>query len=122
MSQTKFIGVIKIDSLRYLNLINLECKTISRSIVFKKFADYLPQTSLRSLFYTIVYPHAIYAMEVWGSSSQTQVKRLRRLIDKCLKIICEASRNGIPVDTMFLSFDQLYKNISVLFEFSNTKP
>ena len=35
--------------------------------------------------------------------------RLRRLLDKCFKIICEATRIDIPVDMKFLSFDKLYK-------------
>ena len=110
MSQTKFLGVIIDDSLRFSDHINLVCNKISRSIgVIKKVSDYLPQTALRSLYYTLVYPHVIYAIEVWGSSSQTQLNRLRRLLDKCLKIICEATRNDNRVDIRFLNFDQIYK-------------
>ena len=77
MSQTKFLGVITDDSLRFSDHINLVCKKISRPIgVVKKASDYMPHTALRSLYYNILYPHVIYATEVWGSSSQTQLNRL----------------------------------------------
>ena len=72
MSQAKFLGVIIDDVLSFSDLNNFVCKQVSRSIgVIKKVSDLLPQTSLRPLYYTIVYPYVIYAIEVCGSSSQT---------------------------------------------------
>ena len=74
----------------------------------KKVSDYLPQNSLRSSYYTIVYPYVISAIEVCGSSRQTQLKKLRRSLGKCLRIICKATRNDTPVEMKTLSFVQLY--------------
>ena len=106
---TKFLGVLIDDKLHFSNHINQICKKISRSIgVIKKLSAYLPQSSLITLYYSIVYPHVIYAIKVWGSSSQTQLNRLRRLLDKCLKIYCRPSHNGLKGDGKFLKFDQIY--------------
>ena len=63
MIQTKFIYGIIDDNISFSDHLNLPCKKISRSIgAIKNVADYLPQTSLRSLYFTIVHPHVIYAI------------------------------------------------------------
>ena len=73
ISQTKCLGILTHDQIRFSDNINQTCKKVSRSInVMKKLSAYLPQTSLKTLFYSIVYPHIIFAIEVWGSSSQIQ--------------------------------------------------
>ena len=44
-----------------------------------------------------------------GVSSKTKLNVLRRLLGKCLKNICKASRNDVVVDMKFLTFNQIYK-------------
>ena len=110
ISQTKLQGVLIDDQLHFSDHINKICRKVSRSIgVNKKLSAYLPQSSLITLYYSIVYPHLFYAIEVWGSSSKTQLNRLRRLLDECLEILCKSSHNGLEGDRIFFLLYQISK-------------
>ena len=90
-------------------------KKISRSIgVIKKLSAFSPQSSLITLYFSIVYSHVFYAIKVWGSSSQTHLNRLKRLLDKCLKIYCRPSHNGLEGDRKCLKFDQIYNYLLLI--------
>ena len=80
ISQTKFLGILIDEQLRFSNNINQMCKKVSFSVgLIKNSSAYLPQSSLRTLYNSIVYPYIVYAIEVFGSSSETQLNRLRKL-------------------------------------------
>ena len=67
----------------FFGYISHVCKRVGRSVcVIKKLPGYLPQNLSISLSYNIEYPHMIFAIEVWASSSQTQLIRPTRLLDK----------------------------------------
>ena len=60
---------------------------------------------------SIIYPHFIYCVEVWGNSSKTKLGRLRYLQNKCLQLI---GKDTSFVPSLFktyniLTFDNVYK-------------
>ena len=46
---------------------------------------------------------------MWGNSSQTQLNRFRRLLDKYLKTFCKLSPNRFEEERFYIYFDQIYK-------------
>ena len=50
------------------------CKTSSRSIgVMYKIRPYVSLKIMGTLYYNLIYPHLIYAIEVWGSADSTHI-------------------------------------------------
>ena len=100
VNNLKLLG-ITIDSnlsfsSHYQNVCN---KTSKSSSVLSKLAYYGPQTILRKLYQTMIYPHLNYGIEIWGNSCKTGIKRLQRIQNKYIKIIsstntCEPSDNA----------------------------
>ena len=88
------------------------CSKLARSIgVLKKLSEFLPNFILRKLYMSIIYPHIIYCVEVWGNSSKTKLGRLRYLQNICLQLIGkEASFVPSLIKTYnILPFDNVYK-------------
>ena len=87
-SETKILGVNIDNKLLFAKQISNLCSKISSNIqLLKRLEHFLPLTIIKKLYYTIVHPHITYGIEVWGISCRTQLAGLRRLIDKCLKIL-----------------------------------
>ena len=74
--------------------------------MLNKLKYYLPPTIIKQLYFSLVYPHILYGIEVWGKSSKTQLGRLMRIMDKCFKIINHL--NSCTTDRSLLKLDQLY--------------
>ena len=51
----------------------------------------LPKTSLRSLYYSLVYPCLTYCVSVWGSTYQSNLNRIIILQKKIIRIISKVS-------------------------------
>ena len=53
------------------------CNTISRSIsVLYKIKPFANLKILNTLYYSLIYPHLIYAIEVWGSEDTTHMNHI----------------------------------------------
>ena len=49
--------------------------------------NYLTKNSLKSLYFSYIYPYLIYCVEIWGISPQTHLKSLRLLQKKIVRIM-----------------------------------
>ena len=69
VKESVFLGVILDEHLSWkLHLLSV-CRKISKSIgIIYKSSFCLPKASLRSLYYSLVYPYLIYCVSVWGST------------------------------------------------------
>ena len=47
----------------------------------------LPKTSLRSLYYSVVYPYLIYCVSVWGPTYQSNLNWIIVLQKKIIRIL-----------------------------------
>ena len=43
---------------------------------------------IKTLYYSLVYPHLIYGIEVWGSADETHLNKLLILQKKIVRLIC----------------------------------
>jgi len=92
VKETVFLGVILDEHLSWKPHILSVSRKISKSIgIIYKSSFCLPKTSLRSLYYGLVYPYLIYCVSVWGSTYHCNLSRVIILQKKIIRIICKVS-------------------------------
>ena len=110
IAQTKevvFLGVILDENLSWKPHILNVSRKISKSIgIIYKSSFCLSAMSLRTLYFSLVYPYLIYWITVWGSTYQTNLKRLITLQKKVIKII-----SNVPFDA---HTDNLFRDHQIL--------
>ena len=108
----KFLGINLDNRLSFVDHISSVCTKVSRSLaVMKKMSNCVPHLVLKTLYFSLVYPYVMYGLEVWGGSGKTQIKRLISLLDRCVKLLNDATGGG-TVDyhrCNLLTFDEMYK-------------
>ena len=68
-SAIKYLGVMLDSSLTWHSQINLISKKLSRAIgLMYKIRPLVNPRIMKTLYYSLVYPYLIYAVEVWGSA------------------------------------------------------
>ena len=78
--QLQFLGVILDEKLSWKPHISYITNKISKSIgIIRKYSFYLSKSSLRSLYYAMVYPYLHYCNIVWASTYKTNLQRIVRL-------------------------------------------
>ena len=63
-------------------------KKISRSIgIMYKLRPFLPLNVLKNVYYSFVYSHIVYAIEVWGSALKTEMNKILILQKKAMRLM-----------------------------------
>ena len=89
VQNTKFLGIIIDEDLSWKPHVNNVCNIISRNIgMINKLKHFFPQSTLKSLYYAIIYPYLSYGILAWGYASKTLIDRILLLQKKALRIIC----------------------------------
>ena len=82
-----FLGVIPDENLTWKHHMANVARKISKSIgVIYKSSFCLPITSLRTLYYSLVYPYLVYCASVWASTYPTNLNRLVLLQKKLFEL------------------------------------
>ena len=77
VSKSKFIGIVLDESLSWIDHIKSVKTRVAKEMgVICKARKYLNQQTLKVLYYSMVYPHLIYCVEVWGYASQIHLSSL----------------------------------------------
>ena len=98
----KFLGVVLDERLRFDDHISMLCRKVSKSLgILYKLRDYLPLTSLISLYYTFIYPYFTYCNLVWGNTFITHLNPLIILQKKAIRIINKADYNAHTENLFF---------------------
>jgi len=58
---------------------HLETKIAKFVGILSKLRFLLPKSTLRLLYYPLIYPHLLYALPVWGSTFPTYLTKLQRI-------------------------------------------
>ena len=111
INSIKFLGFVLDDQLSWGLHINHIRNKISKGIgIIGKAKKYLPQPTLKTLYYSFVYPYLTYGIEVWGSTCYTYLEPVLILQKKIARIITH-SHPRAPSDELFkkLGFLDIYK-------------
>ena len=52
-----------------------------------KLRPFLPLKVLKNVYYSLVYSHIVYAIEVWGSTSKTEMNKILILQKKAMRLM-----------------------------------
>ena len=92
VSSVKFLGVILDDTMSWIPHINHTKNKVAKGLgIIAKAKRHLNYNTLKSLYYSFVYPHLIYCIEVWGCAHKTYLIPILKMQRKALRIICSLS-------------------------------
>ena len=107
VEHTKFLGVTVDSQLTWQKHISVTKGKVARGIgVICKARKSLNTESLFTLYYSIIYPHFTYCVEVWGNASAVHIESLFNLQKKAIKII-----RSVPIR---YPSNELFKEVNLL--------
>ena len=84
----KFLGIFVDERLSFKKHIDATSNKVSSGIgIIKKLKNFIAPSILLKIYNSIIYPHIIYGVEAWGSSSKVGRNRLNNLINKARRLI-----------------------------------
>ena len=84
----KYLGVMIDSTLSWHIQIDNISKKISRAIgLLYKIRPYVNIKIIKTLYYSLIYPHLLYAIEVWGSADATCINKLNVLQKRVVRLI-----------------------------------
>ena len=110
----KYLGVLIDTTLSWKFHVIEISKKIARSIgILYKIRPYVSQKIMISLYNSLVYPHLIYAIHVWGSTFKTNLNSLVVLQKKVVRLI--TYNDGWPVQGYKLApSSPLFRELEIL--------
>ena len=73
----KYLGVMIDSTLTWHSQVDNISKKNSRAIgLLYKIRPFVDKRVMKTLYYALIYPHLIYAIEVWGSADQSIINRI----------------------------------------------
>ena len=110
VDKIKFLGVIVDSKLRFTDHIKGVCSKVARVCGIFNRLLFIPPNVRRTMYFSLVYPYLIYAIEVWGCASGVLIRRLTSLQNR----VVERIDRSLPVDRVYfqyrlLKFSSVYK-------------
>ena len=103
----KYLGVIIDHKLNWTQHIAHVKNKVSMGIgIMYRARNYLTKNSLKSLYFSYIYPYLIYCVEIWGISPQTHLKPLLLLQKKIIRIM--------TFSTYCAHTEAIFKDLNVL--------
>ena len=116
VSCTTFLGVKLDDKLTFKNHIQHIKMKVAKCIgIMCKSKRLFNKATLITLYYSFVYPHLTYCLEVWGRANKTYTSSLLKLQKLCCRIIAGAPKTT-PSEPLFKSLNIL--SLSNIYEYS----
>ena len=81
----KYLGILIDSKLSWKHHVSKISKTISRSlgIMYKL----LPLKIMKNVYYSLIYSHLVYGIEVWGSACKTELNKLLVLQKRAMRLM-----------------------------------
>ena len=84
----KYLGILIDSTLSWKQHISNVSKKISRAIgIMYKLRPFLPLSVMKNVYYSLIYSHIIYAIEAWGTASQTEIDKILILQKRALRLM-----------------------------------
>jgi hypothetical protein len=109
VSFIKFLGVTIDSHLSWEHHSKHIRKKISKGLgILCKAKKYLKKDTLKTLYYSFVYPYLNYAIEIWGNLKASEMYSIKKLQKRALRIVA-----GVPYRTPTLPLFQSMKIMNV---------
>ena len=107
VNETKFLGVVMDNRFKWSTHLGHISNKISKGIgVITNVRKFFDQTTLMSLYNSLILPYIMYCVHVWESAYETHLRHLMTLQNKIVKLIA-----GVPPKT---NADALYVALNIL--------
>ena len=84
----KYLGILIDSTLSWKDQILNISKKISRSLgIMYKLRPFVPLNIMKNVYYSLIYSHIIYAIEVWGSAFKTELNKLLVLQKRAMRLM-----------------------------------
>jgi hypothetical protein len=84
----KFLGVYLDDKLNWKSHITSKCNSIVKIVgILSRVKHYVPASVLRNIYSTLIVPHINYGITAWGNCKSAELKRMKLLQKKAIRII-----------------------------------
>ena len=118
----KFLGVFLDEKLKWVQHINYISLKVSKGVeIISRLRNILPASTLKILYYTLIYPHLSYCTIVWGAACDSVISKLNSLQNRALRLITHSpyrsSVNPLFVKLNVLKIYDVYKLQNALFMF-----
>jgi hypothetical protein len=111
----KYLGIILQNNLKFnMYVSELTSRISSAAGVIYSLRNFLPDKSLKKLYYTLVYPHLRIHILAWGLSSDTVLQPLRVALNRVIRSLSFGC-HGMSTRDLYNRHDIL--NIDKLFKF-----
>jgi hypothetical protein len=88
----KLLGVWLDENLSFDHHCNTICTKLSQSnYIINKCKHILPKKSLRTLYYSLVHPHLLYCLPLYGCTSRKNINKITVLQKKSIRTVCNAN-------------------------------
>ena len=109
----KYLGIIIDSTLSWKNHIDNVSSKISKSIgLLYKIRHFVNIKLMKTLYYSLVYPHLLYAIEVWGSADDIHLNKLLILQKKIVRLMTFSDNRQI--DFSFIPSDPLFLKMEII--------
>ena len=109
----KYLGIMIDSTLTWQTHIDKISKKNSRAIgLLYKLRPFINIKIMKTLYYSFVYPHLLYAIEVWGSADITHLNSLITLQKRVVRMITFSDIRQI--DYSFLPSDPLFIQLGIV--------
>ena len=111
----KLLGVHIDERLNFNAHIKLLCSKLRRAcgIIFK-LSSFLPKRILRIIYNSIVLPHIVYCVEVWGGTGVSNMRRVASIQNRVVKLLGEGDLSSIYRNFNILPLHCLHKYFTLI--------
>jgi hypothetical protein len=103
----KYLGVFFDPQLNFKYHINYVSKKISQALyTIRTVKNFLPANTLKTLYFSLIHCHFVYAVEIWGCAFQSSLNELFLKQKAAIRIISGASYNAHT--------ENLFKKLEIL--------
>lgn len=98
---TKYLGILidnKLTWKQHINHVNL--KVTKGLAILYKLRNYVSEQILRMLYFSFIQPHIDYGLLIWGNATTTNLKPIKKKIEKAVRIISFKNKQS-PTEPLF---------------------
>ena len=114
VSSCKFLGIVIDEKLTWsLHVNHIKTKIFKFIGIFYKIRSWIPVECLKMLYFSFIYPHLLYGIEIYANCSHTTLQSLHVLNNRILRVLLNKPVRS-PVNELYINFDTL--PLHLLFE------
>ena len=107
----KYLGVLIDNQLNFKHHTAMVAKKLSVAAgVINKIKHYIPRVMLKSIYYSIAYPHLIYCVTIWGNTLKTYLYKIQVQQNRITEVLNKAPTFRVKLASINKQFSILKRD------------